>query len=172
MPPQTLSLIIWALQELIAHEPEIAAAIKLLFTKADPTPADWQALHDKIALKSYRDYVPASALHATAPDLAMNAGTPVPITVLPTPAAAQSQPPTVTAASQPPVTPGPVTPEPVNMANSSAAPDATRLDAQPAGREVSIPLGKSGPVEKEKPRLLVSLNTSQPGQSQPDENAS
>lgn len=74
MPPQLISLGIFAIQQLIIHEPEIAAEIKALLTKADPTPAEWDALHAKIALKGYLDYVPASALIAA----------PVAVKVLPT----------------------------------------------------------------------------------------
>lgn len=62
MPPQLLSLIIFGVQQLIAHAPEIAAEISALLTKTEPTADDWKALHDKVAAKSYRDYVPASAL--------------------------------------------------------------------------------------------------------------
>jgi hypothetical protein len=91
MPPQTLSLIIWGIQQLIQHEPEIAADIKALMTKADPTDADWQTLHAKVLAKGYFDYVPASALPQT-----------VPIKVLPPPGdqpAAAQQPTTLSAAS-------------------------------------------------------------------------
>ena len=41
---------------------KIAAEIKALFTKADPTADDWNALHARIALKSYA----APALQSTA----------------------------------------------------------------------------------------------------------
>jgi len=68
MPPQLLSLICFGLQELITHEPEIAAEIKALFTKSDPTKEDWQKLHDKVS-KRYCDYVPASQLSAPQPAL-------------------------------------------------------------------------------------------------------
>lgn len=57
MPPQVLSLLVFGIQQLITHEPEIAAEIKSLFSKADPTPEDWASLHAKIAAKSYDDYV-------------------------------------------------------------------------------------------------------------------
>jgi len=82
MPPQLLSLICFGLQELITHEPEIAAEIKALFTKSDPTKEDWQKLHDKVS-KRYCDYVPASQLSAPQPALLEGA----------VPTGAESQPP-------------------------------------------------------------------------------
>jgi hypothetical protein len=84
MPPQTITMAIWLLQELIQHEPEIAAEVKALLTKADPTDADWDALHAKVHAKSYADYVPASALPpAAAPGAALPAD--VKIKILPPP---------------------------------------------------------------------------------------
>ncbi|HVV01395.1 MAG TPA: hypothetical protein VHH88_08535 [Verrucomicrobiae bacterium] len=62
MPPQIVSLIVFGLQQLIQHEPEIAAEIKTLFTKTEPTAADWMQLHLKVAAKSYADYVPVTVL--------------------------------------------------------------------------------------------------------------
>jgi hypothetical protein len=62
MTPEALSLVFFILEEAIKEEPAIAAALKDLFSKADPTPADWAALRLKVASKSYEDYVPESAL--------------------------------------------------------------------------------------------------------------
>jgi hypothetical protein len=89
MPPELVSIGIFALQQLITHEPEIASAIKELFSKADPTAEDWAALKAKIHAKSYRDYVPLTALPlpavAPAPALPAEQEQPVKVTVLPTP---------------------------------------------------------------------------------------
>jgi hypothetical protein len=86
MPPQLLSLVIFGIQQLLTHEPEIAAEIHRLLSSGDPTAADWAALHAKAAAKGYLDYVKASALHSAAPTLAIPAD--VIVKVLPPPAAA------------------------------------------------------------------------------------
>lgn len=79
MPPETLQLALFAIEEGIKLEPGIAAAISSMFAKGDPTPADWAALRAKVAAKNYSDYVPASAL-VTAPAVA-----PVPVAAAPAP---------------------------------------------------------------------------------------
>jgi hypothetical protein len=58
MPPEAISLGLFVIQEAIKNEPAIAAALQKLFTKADPTPEDWAALHAQVAAKSYTDYAP------------------------------------------------------------------------------------------------------------------
>lgn len=63
MPPESVQLGLFVIEEAIKYEPAIAAAIRDLFTKTDPTPADWAALRAKVG-KGYRDYVPATALPA------------------------------------------------------------------------------------------------------------
>ena len=68
MPPETLQLAFFAIEEGIKLEPGIADAIRSMFAQGDPTPADWAALRAKVASKSYKDYVPSTALvDATAP---------------------------------------------------------------------------------------------------------
>jgi len=62
MPPQAIQLGLFVIEEAIKQEPAIADAIRGLLNKNDPTPADWQALRDRVAAKSYRDYVPTTAL--------------------------------------------------------------------------------------------------------------
>lgn len=62
MPPQALQLGLLVIEEAIKYSPQIAAEIQKLFTKADPTPADWDALRARVLAKSYEDYVPASSL--------------------------------------------------------------------------------------------------------------
>ncbi len=79
MPPQAISIALFLLQEAIKDAPAIAVALRELFNNPSPSPADWQRLHDKVAAKKYKDYVPASSLPAETP-------VPIPVTVLPTPA--------------------------------------------------------------------------------------
>jgi hypothetical protein len=67
MPPETLQLALFAIEEGIKLEPGIAAAIRSMFAQGDPTPADWNALRAKVAAKKYSDYVPASALTPATP---------------------------------------------------------------------------------------------------------
>src|ERR1039457_5381588 len=68
MHPETILVALFAIDEAIKLEPGIAAAIRSMFAQGDPTPADWNALRAKVASKSYKDYVPSTALvDATAP---------------------------------------------------------------------------------------------------------
>ncbi len=62
MPPTTLALVLSLVEEAIRLEPAIRAEIESLLAKDNPTPEDWQALRIKVLSKSYRDYVPATAL--------------------------------------------------------------------------------------------------------------
>jgi hypothetical protein len=64
MSPALISLILSLVQEAITLEPQIAAQLKELFAKENPTPADWEALRVQVLGKTYADYVPASALPA------------------------------------------------------------------------------------------------------------
>src|SRR6266404_855040 len=89
MPPESIQLAIFIVEEAIKAEPAIAAMLQQLFNKADPTPADWAQLRAAVAGKSYGDYVPDSALPVAEP---------VKITVLPAPEASTPTPP---AQSQP-----------------------------------------------------------------------
>ncbi len=65
MPRQALNLAFFVLEEAIKYEPAIAVAIQRMFNKGTPTPWDWAELHASVADKSYRDYVPDSALPAS-----------------------------------------------------------------------------------------------------------
>lgn len=70
MPPQAISLALFVVQEAIKYSPEIAAAVSKLFTKTDPTAADWDALRADIAALDYDAIVhPASATGASASDI-------------------------------------------------------------------------------------------------------
>lgn len=62
MNPALISLIVSLVQEAIALEPSILTDLQTLFANPTPTPADWEALRQKVLSKSYSDYVPASAL--------------------------------------------------------------------------------------------------------------
>ena len=65
MNPAILSLIISLVQEAITLEPAIAAEFQVMFSNQNPTPADWEALRQKVLSKTYANYVPASALPAS-----------------------------------------------------------------------------------------------------------
>lgn len=67
MPPATIALIIALVEEAIKVEPQVAAGLQSIFSKANPTPEDWQTLRANALAKSYADYVPASALPASSP---------------------------------------------------------------------------------------------------------
>jgi hypothetical protein len=62
MPPAAIQLGLLVIEEAIKNAPAIAAEIRSLFTKADPTPADWAALRARIASQSYAALVPDSQL--------------------------------------------------------------------------------------------------------------
>jgi hypothetical protein len=67
MSPNLIALIIALVQEAITLEPSVMAELQALFTLPNPSPADWEALRQKVLAKSYADYVPASALAASSP---------------------------------------------------------------------------------------------------------
>ena len=62
MPPQAIALALFIVEEAIKMEPAIAAALKDIFTRPDPTAEDWAMLRARIVAKDYADYVPDSAL--------------------------------------------------------------------------------------------------------------
>jgi hypothetical protein len=62
MTPAAIALIISLVEEAVKEEPAIQADIVNIFTKSNPTPADWEALRAKVLAKGYGDYVPASQL--------------------------------------------------------------------------------------------------------------
>ncbi|HEV2210869.1 MAG TPA: hypothetical protein VG167_19010 [Verrucomicrobiae bacterium] len=67
MTPVALAAILSLVEEAITNFPTIAADIKGIFSKANPTPADWQTLRAQVLAKGYKDYVPASALPSAPP---------------------------------------------------------------------------------------------------------
>ena len=64
MSPAHIQLIIFGLSEVIRQFPAIRDQLAELFSKDNPTPEDWQALHDRIAATDYFKHVPDSALRA------------------------------------------------------------------------------------------------------------
>jgi len=64
MTPAAISLIISLVEEAIKEYPAIAADLTSIFSKSNPTPDDWNLLRAKVLVKSYADYVPASAIPA------------------------------------------------------------------------------------------------------------
>ena len=66
MPPAILALIVTIVEEAIKVAPSFAVAMKTIFTKDNPTPADFAALRAAVASESYAQFVPASDLPAAA----------------------------------------------------------------------------------------------------------
>lgn len=62
MSPAMIAGILTLIEQAIADEPQIAAAIKTIFAKADPSPADWQAVRAAVLAKTYKDYVPTTQI--------------------------------------------------------------------------------------------------------------
>ena len=58
MTPATLALIIGLVEEAIKIEPAIAAELQTIFSKKDPTPADWLALKDKVMNQTFEGLAP------------------------------------------------------------------------------------------------------------------
>lgn len=62
MSPQLLAIIVSLVEEAVSITPQLVTDIQAIFSKPNPTPADWETLRAKVLSKSYADYVPASAL--------------------------------------------------------------------------------------------------------------
>lgn len=62
MSPATIVLILSLVEEAIKVAPEVAAGIKAIFAKGDPTPEDWSTLRALVLSKTYKDYVPKTQL--------------------------------------------------------------------------------------------------------------
>ena len=58
MTPATIALIISLVEEAIKIEPAIAAELKAIFSKTDPTPADWLALKSKVLGQTFESLAP------------------------------------------------------------------------------------------------------------------
>jgi len=64
MNPTVIYLILSLVEEAIKDTPGIVTDLQAIFSKPNPSPADWEALRAKVLSKSYADYVPSSALPA------------------------------------------------------------------------------------------------------------
>lgn len=69
MTPATLALIIGLVEEAVKLEPSIVAELQSIFSKPDPTPADWLALKAKIQGQTFEQLAPDAVQSA----LALNA---------------------------------------------------------------------------------------------------
>jgi len=58
MNPAMLALIVGLVEQAIKLEPTIAAELKAIFTKTDPTPADWLALRTRVLGQSFESLAP------------------------------------------------------------------------------------------------------------------
>ena len=65
---ELIALAVKGIQAAIKYAPGLIDELRKIFAKSNPTEADWQALHDKIASKSYEDYVPDSSIPRPQPD--------------------------------------------------------------------------------------------------------
>lgn len=62
MNPTTIALIISLVEEAIKVAPSIAAELKAITSKSDPTPADWAALKAKILATPFESLAPDAKL--------------------------------------------------------------------------------------------------------------
>lgn len=62
MSQQAIALALFILEEAIKREPELAAAVRDMLKKSDPTPEEWAALRARVMAQDYAAYVPESAL--------------------------------------------------------------------------------------------------------------
>jgi hypothetical protein len=68
MPPATLTLVIFGIEEAIQQTPALIADLQNIFANGAPTAADFAALRAKVASESYQQFVPQSGLPpATSP---------------------------------------------------------------------------------------------------------
>ena len=68
MSPALIAVIVQLIQVAIEEAPQLIADLQAIFSNPNPTPADWEALRQKVLSVSYSDYVPASALPPGAPE--------------------------------------------------------------------------------------------------------
>ena len=61
MTPIEVQFFIFLAEKLIAEAPTIAAEVKSILGKSNPTPDDWQQLKDKIAGENFSDLAPHAA---------------------------------------------------------------------------------------------------------------
>lgn len=66
MSPQVAQLIIFGVEEAIAQFPALLSDFQAIFATGTPTAADFAALRAKVASENYGQFVPDSALNASA----------------------------------------------------------------------------------------------------------
>lgn len=67
MEPEVLNLVIMGIEFVVNEEPTVAAELKAIFSKPNPTPDDWKAMRAAVLAKSYEQLVPNSALNTAPP---------------------------------------------------------------------------------------------------------
>lgn len=58
MNPAVISLIIGLVEMAIKYQPQIAAELKAIFEKENPTPEDWMVLKAKVLTAKWEDLAP------------------------------------------------------------------------------------------------------------------
>lgn len=62
MSPATLALIIQLVEAAITEAPQVYSELQNIFSKSNPTPADWQALRSKVLGESFQSLAPDAPL--------------------------------------------------------------------------------------------------------------
>lgn len=58
MSPALIPLILGLVELLVKYQPQIAAELRTIFAKPNPTPEDWMALRAKVAIQSFAELAP------------------------------------------------------------------------------------------------------------------
>lgn len=66
MNPQIIALLIQLVELAIKEEPAIALELHNIFSKPNPSAADWQALREKVLGESFESLSPAAAANLPA----------------------------------------------------------------------------------------------------------
>ena len=66
MNPATLALVFSLVEEAVKEFPAIQAELSSIFSKPNPTPADWQALRDKVTGETFASLAPHAAANLPA----------------------------------------------------------------------------------------------------------
>lgn len=62
MSPATIIIITTLVQQLITEAPAVYAELQTIFSKPNPTPADWEALRTKIGSETFQSLAPDAKL--------------------------------------------------------------------------------------------------------------
>ena len=62
MSPAMLAIIVQLIEQLITEAPAVYAEFQVIFSKPNPTPADWAALKAKVASESFQSLAPDAPL--------------------------------------------------------------------------------------------------------------